>query len=577
MAGRPAERTIDRALKALNLVLQAGGFGVVAIDLADVPPAALRQIPFTTWLRVQRAIEGSDTACVLLTSEPLARSAGGLTVSLTGRRHGPGHPIAAVVSRASTCARASCRRASASMGTVSLTRVSDWRLIVFGVVYAAEGSAARRAGVEVAREFSPRIEIFETVESRPRSERSDASVRRREDDRRGAASHGRRSRSADPRGDRGHAHRRAPDGPPSRRDSRSSSLEPKPQRSLHSRSRCSARSRCVDGSNPGLPNQLRSPTPRRSSELELGQLPPLGSANARAIWRRCRPMMWRHVWGRLVCAGSGSRAVRTPLRWCRPSPRSASSSRSISSGRSRSSSRWPSCWVVSWSRSKRISSGAAAALPSCTCVSVSSNDATMRGGTSAAREVHERSLQLPTPIRDARTLRTLALLDLESHPPAGPIDRVVVAVDPTPARIVQFSLHHAAAAVARTDLHAHGAAPGADGGDALRVAGAGRFVEARRVRDDAIRAGVDANVLHPGITNAQSRRSVRLRSPIRIPRSVTVKVALRRFRHPVPARVRVADGKPVRVTIDRRGFSGGGVAGCAGPWRRRETGGEKRE
>jgi recombination protein RecA len=76
---------IDRALKALNLVLQAGGFGVVAIDLADVPPAAIRQIPFTTWLRVQRAIEGSDTACVLLTSEPLARSAGGLTVSLTSR------------------------------------------------------------------------------------------------------------------------------------------------------------------------------------------------------------------------------------------------------------------------------------------------------------------------------------------------------------------------------------------------------------------------------------------------------------------------------------------------------------
>lgn len=81
----PAERTIDRALKALNLVLQAGGFGVVAIDLADVPPAALRQIPFMTWLRVQRAIEGSDTACVLLTSEPFARSAGGLTVSLTSR------------------------------------------------------------------------------------------------------------------------------------------------------------------------------------------------------------------------------------------------------------------------------------------------------------------------------------------------------------------------------------------------------------------------------------------------------------------------------------------------------------
>ena len=44
------------------------------------------------------------------------------------------------------------------------------------------------------------------------------------------------------------------------------------------------------------------------------------------------------------------------------------------------------------------------------------------------RAVHERSLQLPAPMRDARTLRTLALLDLESHPPDAAIDRVVVAV-----------------------------------------------------------------------------------------------------------------------------------------------------
>jgi protein ImuB len=44
-------------------------------------------------------------------------------------------------------------------------------------------------------------------------------------------------------------------------------------------------------------------------------------------------------------------------------------------------------------------------------------------------------------------------------------------------------------------------------------------------------------------------------------------LALRRFRHPVPARVHVADGKPARVTIDRRGMDGGGVTVCAGPWR----------
>jgi recombination protein RecA len=76
---------INRALKALNLVLRAGGFACVVIDLADAPLAALKRMPFTTWLRVQRVIEGSDTACVLVAPQPLARSAGGLTLMLTGR------------------------------------------------------------------------------------------------------------------------------------------------------------------------------------------------------------------------------------------------------------------------------------------------------------------------------------------------------------------------------------------------------------------------------------------------------------------------------------------------------------
>ena len=56
--GAFVDRIVGRALKAFNLVLQAGGFGVVALDLADAPLAALNRIPFTTWLRVQRTIEG---------------------------------------------------------------------------------------------------------------------------------------------------------------------------------------------------------------------------------------------------------------------------------------------------------------------------------------------------------------------------------------------------------------------------------------------------------------------------------------------------------------------------------------
>jgi recombination protein RecA len=71
-----------RALKAAMLVLQAGGFGVVAFDLADVRPPALRGFPFTTWLRLARAIEGSETVALLVAAEHLARSPGGVTLAL---------------------------------------------------------------------------------------------------------------------------------------------------------------------------------------------------------------------------------------------------------------------------------------------------------------------------------------------------------------------------------------------------------------------------------------------------------------------------------------------------------------
>lgn len=74
--------TADRALKAMNLVLQAGGFGLVALDLADASGPALRQFPHPTWLRIARAIEGTVTVAILLAAEHVARSPGGVTIAL---------------------------------------------------------------------------------------------------------------------------------------------------------------------------------------------------------------------------------------------------------------------------------------------------------------------------------------------------------------------------------------------------------------------------------------------------------------------------------------------------------------
>jgi len=76
------ERQVDRALKACALVLEAGGFGVVAWDLADIPPALVRRLPYAVWLRLARLVEGRRTVGLIVAQQAVGRSAGGLAVLL---------------------------------------------------------------------------------------------------------------------------------------------------------------------------------------------------------------------------------------------------------------------------------------------------------------------------------------------------------------------------------------------------------------------------------------------------------------------------------------------------------------
>jgi protein ImuB len=176
--------------------------------------------------------------------------------------------------------------------------------------------------------------------------------------------------------------------------------------------------------------------------------------------------------------------------------------------------------------------------------------------------IHARRLELPTPLRDVRTLRTLALLDLESHPPAAAIDRVTVAIDPTPGRVLQHTLFtraHPTPEQLSTLLARLGAVMGQD-----RI-GAPATVDSYRPgafamtpfaieRDDQRRARGDQSG-EPIVEDGSAVSALNVVS------------ALRRCRQPVPARVAVSDGRPVRVTTDRREFAGGAVLHCAGPWR----------
>jgi protein ImuB len=167
------------------------------------------------------------------------------------------------------------------------------------------------------------------------------------------------------------------------------------------------------------------------------------------------------------------------------------------------------------------------------------------------REMHERSIDLPAPMRDARVLRTLALLDLESNPPPAAIDRVTVCVDVTEGRVLQFGLFARALPADKlaTLMARLGALMGSD-----RV-GAPSLV-------DTYRPGAFAMVQFEPASAPDSATAGKSLIPKPAPASV-----LRRFRSPIPARVTVEQGRPVRVTTDRRGFSGGRVGRCEGPWR----------
>ena len=84
------QRAIEQAIRACALVLQAGNFGLVIFDAAEAPLDAVRRLPFTTWLRLQRMVEGTQTACVLVGAAPMARSSAGLTLRLGLRAEGLG-------------------------------------------------------------------------------------------------------------------------------------------------------------------------------------------------------------------------------------------------------------------------------------------------------------------------------------------------------------------------------------------------------------------------------------------------------------------------------------------------------
>jgi recombination protein RecA len=77
--------SIDQTLRATDLLLQSGGFSFIAVDVSDISPKLVRQVPLDSWFRFRRAVEDTPTILVLLSRESNAKTCASLVLNLQGR------------------------------------------------------------------------------------------------------------------------------------------------------------------------------------------------------------------------------------------------------------------------------------------------------------------------------------------------------------------------------------------------------------------------------------------------------------------------------------------------------------
>ena len=185
------------------------------------------------------------------------------------------------------------------------------------------------------------------------------------------------------------------------------------------------------------------------------------------------------------------------------------------------------------------------------------------------RSTHPRLLQLPAAMRDPRVLRTLLLLDLETHGPAAAVDVVVIELDPAPARITQFSLLHRALPSPET-LSTLTARLSALVGEAR--AGSPVLVDSHRPDAFEMTRYAPEGAEGTGAAGADGARGAggagaRGAGGAGAGRAEGAAAVLRRRRGSIALCVNVAHGRPVHIEPSRRGIPYGAITQAAGPWR----------
>ena len=83
---------ISRALKVTDLLLQAGGFPLIILDLGDLPPEHALRIPLTTWFRYRAAADKAKSILILLSQKVCAKSSAAVVLELESVQELQGAP-----------------------------------------------------------------------------------------------------------------------------------------------------------------------------------------------------------------------------------------------------------------------------------------------------------------------------------------------------------------------------------------------------------------------------------------------------------------------------------------------------
>ncbi len=84
-ASHPKLAPIDKAVRAVDMIIHDGGFTMIVLDLADILPRVAQKIPLSYWYRFRRAAESTSMCFVVVEQHPFAKSCASQVIQLHQR------------------------------------------------------------------------------------------------------------------------------------------------------------------------------------------------------------------------------------------------------------------------------------------------------------------------------------------------------------------------------------------------------------------------------------------------------------------------------------------------------------